>query len=234
MANLLDNIELLHTTPMGMDRIKKNLNLFDENVIDYCKNAIINADMIMHTGKNYYVYYKGKVITVNAKSYTVITAHTISAKVRIITESDYICLNEFLYQAIFIPKGSPYPDRSITNDPSINIYIKDFGSQVGDYGVVAEQNGQICGLAWTRIIQGYGHVDNQTPELVISVFSEFRGCGIGTKLMKNIFKILREHGYKQTSLSVNKQNPAVEFYKKLGYEILPTENTEDYLMLKNL
>lgn len=82
MTDLLDNIELLHTTAMGIERIKKNLNLCDENVIEYCKNAILNADKIMHIGKNYYVYYKGEVITINAKSYTVITAHTIDTKCR--------------------------------------------------------------------------------------------------------------------------------------------------------
>lgn len=234
MADLLDNLDLIHTTVLGVDRIKKNLNLSDENVIEYCKNAILNADMIMRLGKNYYVYYKGQAITVNAKSYTVITAHAINAKVRVMTPSDYICLDEFLYQSIFIPKDAPYPDRSIINDPSINIYIKGFGNQVGDFGVVAEQNGQICGIAWTRIIPAYGHIDNQTPELAISVLPEFRGCGIGTKLMGKLFNVLRENGYKQTSLSVNKSNPAVNFYTKLGYKLLPTENTEDFLMLKTL
>lgn len=234
MADLLDNLDLIHTTVRGVNRIKNNLNLSEENVIQYCKNAILSADMIMRTGKNYYVYYKGQAITVNAKSYTVITAHAINAKVRVITPSDYICLDEFLYQAIFIPKDTPCPDRSIINDPSINIYIKDFGSQEGDFGIVAEQNGQICGIAWTRIIPAYGHIDNQTPELAISILPKFRGCGIGTKLMGKLFKILRENGYKQTSLSVNKSNPAVNFYTKLGYKVLQTENKEEYLMLKTL
>lgn len=88
MANLLDNIELLHTTPMGIERIKKNLNLCNEDVINYCKNAILNAEMIKQIGKNYYVYYKDKVITVNAKSYTVITAHPNKAKARVIEKFD--------------------------------------------------------------------------------------------------------------------------------------------------
>ncbi|MDR2610036.1 MAG: GNAT family N-acetyltransferase, partial [Clostridiales Family XIII bacterium] len=80
-----------------------------------------------------------------------------------------------------------------------------------------KQNGQVVGAAWTRIIAGYGHIGAGTPELAISVLPEFRGCGIGTKLMKKLFAVLRENGYARTSLSVQKDNPAVRFYERLGY-----------------
>ena len=153
-------------------------------------------------------------------------------------ESDYVCLNEFLYQAIFIPKGSELPPRSIINEPEIFVYIKDFGGQPGDLGVVAEQNGQVIGAAWTRIISAYGHIDNDTPELAISILPEFRGYGIGTKLMKKLFEILRENKYKNTSLSVQKDNPAVRFYQRLGYKILGPRldysGHKDFLMVKEL
>jgi ribosomal protein S18 acetylase RimI-like enzyme len=82
------------------------------------------------------------------------------------------------------------------------LHTTELGAQAGDLGIVAEQNGQVIGAAWTRIIPAYGHVDNETPELAISVFPEFRGYGIGTKLMKKLFDILRYNGYTQTSLSV--------------------------------
>ena len=136
------------------------------------------------------------------------------------------------------------PPRSIINDPKIFIYIKDFGKQSSDLGVVAEQNGQVIGAAWVRIIpptkswHAYGHIDNDTPELAISIFPEFRSYGIGTKLMKKLFAVLREHGYKRTSLSVQKNNPAVRFYKRLGYEITEEKSdhvgNEDYIMSKEL
>ena len=104
--------------------------------------------------------------------------------------------------------------------------------------MIAEQNGQVIGAAWTRIIQAYGHIDSETPELAISILSEFRDYGIDTKLMKKLFEILRENGYRQTSLSMQKDNPAVQFYRRLGYgmtdERFDNEGHKDYLMMKEL
>ncbi|MCL2331992.1 MAG: GNAT family N-acetyltransferase [Actinomycetia bacterium] len=102
--------------------------------------------------------------------------------------------------------------------------------------MVAEQNGQVIGAAWTRVIPAYGHIDNDTPELAISIAPEFRGFGIGTKLMKRLFEVLRNNGYEQTSLSVQKDNPAVRFYQRLGYPIVRDDQGEqgDYFMVKKL
>ena len=78
----------------------------------------------------------------------------------------------------------------------------------------------------------------ETPELAISVFPEFRGYGIGTKLMKKLFGILQANGYVRTSLSVQKNNPAVRFYERLGYQIVEGKpdhtESEDFIMVKNL
>ena len=72
---LLDNIESVHTTEMGMDRIKKNLNL-DTDVVDYCKKKVLDKDCkIYRQGKNWYCEIEDIIITVNAYSYTIITAH---------------------------------------------------------------------------------------------------------------------------------------------------------------
>ena len=101
--------------------------------------------------------------------------------------------------------------------------------------MVAEQSGQVIGAAWTRIIPAYGHIDDETPELAVSILPGFRGCGIGTKLMKKLFEVLRNNGYKQTSLSVQKDNPAVRFYRRLGYEEAGERaGHTDYLMVKRL
>ena len=164
--------------------------------------------------------------------------HPKDAKVRVMRQSDYACLPEFLYQAIFIPQGAELPPRDVINDPQIFVYIKDFGVQPGDLGVVAEQNGQVVGAAWTRIIPAFGHLNDETPELAISILPEFRGCGIGTKLLGKLFAVLRESGYTRTSLSVQKDNPAVRFYKRLGYRVtdekLDHVGHEDYIMVKEL
>ena len=74
---MLTRIDELHTTPMGAERIRRNLCLDDEPV-QWCKTAILNPDArITRQGKNYYVTSNGAVITVNAHSFTIITAHRI-------------------------------------------------------------------------------------------------------------------------------------------------------------
>ncbi len=75
---LLENINQIHTTPMGIDRIKKNLNLNTNNVVEYCKNKILNEKCnIYKQGKNWYCEIDNIIITVNSYSYTIITAHKV-------------------------------------------------------------------------------------------------------------------------------------------------------------
>jgi hypothetical protein len=77
---LLQNIQKIHTTPMGMDRIKRNLGLDEDvsDVVEFCRNAIIRDDcQITRQGKNWYCKIGGIIITVNAYSYTIITAHKV-------------------------------------------------------------------------------------------------------------------------------------------------------------
>ena len=159
-------------------------------------------------------------------------------KIRRVLKADYPCLEEFLYQAIYIPEGEESPSPDIIYEPEIFIYVKDFGEKAGDFGMLAEEAGQAVGAAWTRIIPAYGHFDSDTPELAVSMLPQFRGLGIGSRLMEKLFELLRQSGYKQTSLSVQKNNPAVRFYQRLGYKIVGDRvdhaGHEDYLMLKRL
>ena len=76
--DLIENIEKLHTTPMGVDRIRRNLSLGDDvkDVVAFCRQKILAPTAnISRQGKNWYVKIDGCVITVNAYSYTIITAH---------------------------------------------------------------------------------------------------------------------------------------------------------------
>ena len=76
MNELIENIEKLHTTEMGIERIKRNLSLEVDNVVYWCKEKILNeCAMIQRHGKNWYVYVDHCAITVNAHSLTIITAH---------------------------------------------------------------------------------------------------------------------------------------------------------------
>lgn len=77
MSNtLIENIDKLHTTELGVIRIKRNLSLEADNVVEWCKVNIISKNaVIARKGKNWYVEINNYVITVNANSYTIITAH---------------------------------------------------------------------------------------------------------------------------------------------------------------
>lgn len=76
---LLYNIGKIHTTKMGIDRIKRNLKLDTNDVVNYCKNKVLDKDCnIYKQGKNWYCEIDNIKITINSYSYTIITAHTIS------------------------------------------------------------------------------------------------------------------------------------------------------------
>lgn len=73
---LLDNLDQIHTTPMGVDRIKRNLKLADTDVVAYCKTLISHPNCTIYKqGKNWYCEGNGVRLTVNSFSYTIITAH---------------------------------------------------------------------------------------------------------------------------------------------------------------
>ena len=74
--DLILNLGKLHTTKMGVDRIKKNLNITVDDVVKWCRNKIKSSDAIIERkGKNWYISIENYKITVNAHSYTIITAH---------------------------------------------------------------------------------------------------------------------------------------------------------------
>ena len=72
---LLENLDKLHTTSLGVERIKKNLALKTTDIVNWCRDRTANEDNIIRKGKNWYVYANNAVITINAHSYTIITAH---------------------------------------------------------------------------------------------------------------------------------------------------------------
>ena len=71
---LLQNMDKIHTTKLGIDRIKNNLKLNTNNVVEYCKEKI-KKSKITKKGKNYYCEIDNIIITINKHSYTIITAH---------------------------------------------------------------------------------------------------------------------------------------------------------------
>ena len=142
-------------------------------------------------------------------------------------------LKDFLYEAIFIPKGMEPPARGIIEQPELRLYYEDFGTGKADYCIVAEDDDMVIGAVWTRIMNDYGHVDDDTPSFAISLYKEYRGQGVGTRLMKKMLNLLKEKGYKQASLAVQKANYAVKMYEKVGFKTVD-ENDEEYIMVCEL
>lgn len=142
-------------------------------------------------------------------------------------------LEDFLYEAIFLPEGTAPPPKSILNEEALRVYIREFGSQPGDVCLMAEAGGQAVGAVWARIMDDYGHVDDETPSLAISLYPAYRGRGIGTNLLEHMLTRLRQGGYKQVSLSVQKANPAANLYRRMGFEIF-RGTEEEWIMVRRL
>ena len=74
--DLLNNLDKVHTTEMGVGRIKRNIEVDVDDIVAYCIDKIKQENAVIERkGKNYYVSVDGIIITVNASSYTIITAH---------------------------------------------------------------------------------------------------------------------------------------------------------------
>ena len=153
--------------------------------------------------------------------------------IRKMKEQEYPLLNDFLYEAVFIPEGMEAPPRNIIASPELQIYVDRFGILKDDYALVAEIEGKIAGAVWVRIMNDYGHIDDKTPSLAISLYPEYRGQGIGTDMMKEMLSLLKAHGYECVSLSVQKTNYAAEMYRKIGFEVVK-ETEEEWIMISHL
>lgn len=153
--------------------------------------------------------------------------------IREIQKQEYPLLDDFLYEAIFVPEGIEPPSKTILSSPELQVYIEHFGEYKDDMGLVAEAESKVIGAVWCRITNDYGHIDDKTPSLAISLFKPYRRLGIGTAMMKKILLLLKTRGYKRVSLSVQKANDAAKLYQKLGFETV-RENSEEYIMVKYL
>lgn len=126
--------------------------------------------------------------------------------IREIRKNESLLLNDFLYEAIYVPEGKPIPPKSVINLPELQVY---------------------------RVMNDYGHIEDGVPSFAISLFKEYRGYGIGTAMMKKMICELKQRGYEKASLSVQKANYAVKMYKDVGFEII-AEKEEEYVMVCQL
>lgn len=158
-------------------------------------------------------------------------------RIRKMKPSERHLLSDYLYKAIFVPEGyvGEIPRSILKEDPKLVAAIEEFGTHKGDVAFVAEQDGRVVGACWTRTTDIYGHIDDETPAFSISVDADTRNQSIGTQLMQATLDELRRLGFTCCSLGVQKANPALRLYERLGFRIVGNgaDDTE-WLMVKSL
>ena len=103
---LLSHLDEIHTTSLGAERIRKNLNLNITDIVVWSKPKIENANSIIRKGKNWYVHVDDFILTINAHSFTIITAHKEKGREnnmeeRIVLQTEHItCLTKFEWRNI--------------------------------------------------------------------------------------------------------------------------------------
>lgn len=142
--------------------------------------------------------------------------------IRHMIPEEFPMLEDFLYEAIFVPKGfeGEIPRSVVFDDPKCRAAFEDFGTLPDDRAVVAVIGDKVVGACWVRTTDEYGHIDDETPSFSISLFAPYRGRGIGNAMMRQLLDELRGAGYPRASLSVQKENPAVRLYERLGFRIV--------------
>ncbi|MDL2236328.1 GNAT family N-acetyltransferase [Christensenellaceae bacterium OttesenSCG-928-K19] len=150
-------------------------------------------------------------------------------QIRKLRKEELPLLEEFLYHAIYQGEEGATLPHAIIKEPSLAVYIDCFGKK-DDHCLVADYHGKVIGAVWARVFagepKGFGYLDNQTPELAMSLLPGYRGKGVGTMLIKAMLALLKTQGYRRVSLSVQKSNYAVSLYQKVGFVVVSATKDE--------
>lgn len=143
--------------------------------------------------------------------------------IRPATSADEPFLWEMLFEAAHAGDDVAGPD-DLRAVPALARYLDGWG-RPGDLGVVAvDEGGTPLGAAWLRLLTGddagYGHVDDETPELAIATVPGRRAAGIGTRLLDGVVATARCR-YPGVCLSVRADNPARRLYERAGFRSVP-------------
>ena len=155
------------------------------------------------------------------------------ARIRMLRPGEAGCLEDFLYESIFVPEGEAPPDRSILDKPELRVYVDGFGEGPADVCFVAEDGEQPVGAAWSRIMDDYGQLDDETASLSVALYAPYRGRGLGGALLEALLGELKARGWRRASLSVQKRNRAQRLYRRLGFEEV-VDKGEELLMARTL
>ncbi len=155
--------------------------------------------------------------------------------VRPLNKNDEPFLWEMLYQAIYVPEGQPLPPRSIIHQPELAKYVEHWG-QPGDTGFAAVDPllDQPVGACWLRLLtgdqRGYGWVSDDIPELSIAMLPEYRGKGLGSRLIQQTLEEAKGK-FPGVSLSVSRGNPAEGLYRRMGFEEVAGDENSSVMSL---
>lgn len=157
-------------------------------------------------------------------------------RLRPLSTADQQVLWDLLHVALWDPPPAGLRPREILQNPAVRIYAEDWG-RAGDLGVLAEdESGEIAGACWMRLIKGgagLGYVDDETPQLGIALLPKYQHQGHGAPLMLAALDAAEAYGFRQVSLTVHPQNPAIRLYERCGFEKRELRNSY-HLMVATL
>jgi ribosomal protein S18 acetylase RimI-like enzyme len=136
--------------------------------------------------------------------------------------SDIPFLRKMLYEAVFwrASVNKPSFEEGLAY-PEVSKALADWGKRDGDTAVVATSNSIPVGAAWYRFWTDSnftrGYIDESTPVLAIGVHSDYRHQGIGKKMIEWLIDYASKHSIQKISLSVSKDNYAIDLYKQQGF-----------------
>lgn len=146
-----------------------------------------------------------------------------SYHIRVAGREDAPFLREMLYESLYVPEGGEPFSRDILEEPFMKKYVEDWG-RAGDLGYIAvNAAGKPAGSITIRYFdegnKGFGYVSDDIPELGMALIPESRGQGLGTALMKELFRGMKERGIHKVSLSVAPENAAaMKLYERFGFQ----------------
>ncbi|MGB5965039.1 MAG: GNAT family N-acetyltransferase [Sulfurimonadaceae bacterium] len=127
--------------------------------------------------------------------------------------SEHFIVKDLLHYAARLDESG----ETLNDHPYLEQYHRNYGNYNGDIGVYLFVDNKVAGGAWVRmLLNGFGHVDTNTPELAFAVLPEYRNQGLGTMIMEQLMKEVAKI-YPQMSLSVRKNNPVIHLYERLGF-----------------
>lgn len=139
------------------------------------------------------------------------------------TPSDLPFLRQMLYEAAYWRGGNrpEFEEGSATTE--LSKLLANWGRE-GDTAILAEEAATTVGAGWYRLWNdanhSYGYISSAVPELAVAVLEQYRRKGIGRRLLDSLLHEAFLAGYSQLSLSVERDNPAIELYKSLGFTII--------------